>query len=84
MSDDASKTEPPEDRAPEDRPAQGDRGWRGLAREAGEREAFLGIAAMLAIVAAATAVFGLPGLFVSFLAVTLLSMVVLVVISMGQ
>ena len=79
MSDDKTTNAPPEDR-----PASGDRGWRNLAREAGEREAFIGIAVMLAIVAVATAVFGLPGLFVSFLVVTLISMVVLVVISMGQ
>ena len=82
VNDDQTEKQDPE--VAEDRPATGDRGWRGLAREPGEREAFLGIVAMLVVVVLATLVFGLPGLFISFLVVTLLAMVVLVVISMGQ
>jgi hypothetical protein len=70
--------------AGEDRPAISDRGWRGLARDPGEREAFLVILALLVVVGLATAVFGLPGLFISFIVLTLVVMIVLVVISMGQ
>ena len=72
------------DSALEDRPAKGDRGWRGLARDPGEREIWLGILALAVVLAGVTALWGLPGLLVTFVALTLVIMVVLVIISVGS
>ena len=72
------------DTTPDDRPDTGDRGWRGLARDPGEREIWLGILALVVLLAGATALWGLPGLLVTFVALTLMIMVVLVVISVGS
>ena len=74
------QTAPQED----DAPATGDRGWRGLARDPGEGAAWIGVLVLLALVALATVIWGLPGLLVSFVALTLAIMVVLVVISVGS
>jgi hypothetical protein len=74
----------PKDTTPDDRPDTGDRGWRGLARDPGERELWLGILALIVLVAGATLLWGLPGLLVAFIALTLVIMVVLVVISVGS
>jgi hypothetical protein len=68
----------------EDRPHTGDRGWRGLVAEAGERETFIGIVALLALVVVTTLIWGLPGFFIPFVALTLAIMVVLVIISVGS
>jgi hypothetical protein len=67
----------------EDRPARGSRGWRGLVADAGEREAFAGTLALIVLPVGATIIWGLPGLFLSSLIISLLIMVVLIVISMG-
>ena len=67
-----------------DMPATGDRGWKGLVASGDERVAFVGTVLLLALVALATVIWGLPGLLVSFLGLTLAVMVVLVIISMGS
>ena len=70
--------------ASDDRPATGDRGWRGLVAEPGEKVAFLGALGVVGIVAVATVLWGLPGLFLSGLLLTVVIMAVLIVISMGS
>ena len=69
---------------PEDRPARGDRGWRGLARSRDEVMAFAGTLALIVLAVLAGLIWGLPGIGVLFLLLTLVTMVVLVVISMGS
>jgi hypothetical protein len=71
-------------RQTDDVPAQGDRGWRGLARDPGEGVAWIGILALLAVVVLATVLWGLPGLLMAFVLLTLVIMVVLVIISVGS
>jgi len=68
----------------DDAPARGDRGWRGLARDPGEREVWLGIVALLVVAILVTLLWGLPGLLVTFVLLTLVIMAVLVVISIGS
>lgn len=68
----------------EDRPHSGDRGWRGLVAEAGEREAFLGVLVLIALIVVSTLIWGLPGFFIPFVALTLAILVVLVIISVGS
>ncbi|MEM0937687.1 MAG: hypothetical protein AAF646_08975 [Pseudomonadota bacterium] len=80
MKDDNTPT-PPE---VEDRPAVGDRGWRALTRERDEVVAFLGTLGIVVVVAGATLLWGLPGLFISGLVLTVLIVAVLIIISMGS
>ncbi len=68
----------------DDAPARGDRGWRGLARDPGEREVWLGILALLAVAILVTLLWGLPALLVTFVVLTVVIMAVLVVISVGS
>ncbi|MEM1431642.1 MAG: hypothetical protein AAGG09_19470 [Pseudomonadota bacterium] len=74
----------PQTEIPEDRPAKGDRGWRGLVADQEEKVAFIGTVGVLGLVAAATVIWGLPGLFLSGLVLTGVIVAVLIIISMGS
>jgi hypothetical protein len=78
--DDAGARTPP----PADEPDRSDRGWRTLARSREETVAFAGTLGGIAAVVLATVLWGLPGLLVASLLLTLAIMAVLIVISMGN
>ncbi len=67
-----------------DVPDRRDRGWRGLVTDNSERIMFGGVVGALAFLGTVTAVFGLPGLLLSFLLLTLLCFCLLIIISMGN
>ena len=64
-------------------PFSGDRGWKGLARSDGEVATFAMVAALLLVIALAGLVMGLSGILLIYVALTFITLGVLVVISYG-
>ncbi|WP_157973528.1 hypothetical protein [Tropicimonas sp. IMCC34043] len=64
-------------------PFAGDRGWRGLARTEGEGVAYGIVAALVALILIVGFTAGIAGVLLIFVALTFLSLAILVIISYG-
>lgn len=64
-------------------PFSGDRGWKGLARSEGEGAAFAIVALLLVVAVLVGLTMGVAGVGLLFVALTFVSLAVLVVISVG-
>lgn len=68
----------------EDRPARGDRGWRGLAADPGEKVAFAGALGAIALVVVSGLLWGIPAVLAWALLLTVVIFAALLVISVGS